>query len=30
LLASSFILAMKLLPKRSMRSVADALNPSEN
>ena len=30
LFASSFILAMKLLPKRSMKSVADALNPSEN
>jgi MtN3 and saliva related transmembrane protein len=30
LFVSSFIFAMKLLPKRSMRSVADALNPSAN
>ena len=28
LVASGFIFTMKLLPKRSMRSVADALNPS--
>ena len=30
LFASSFIFAMKLLHKRSMRSVADALSPSVN